>query len=585
VSSGSTAYSEAEAVVVDGAGNVYVAGSFQGLASFGTNTLISPNAYEAFVVKLDAFGNFLWARQTVGSVADYAKSVAVDGVGNVYVAGKFYGTANFGATTLTNSTNGGVFNNDGFVAKLDAAGNFLWAKQTGSTNGDVRSVAVDGSGNSYLTGLFQGTVSFGGTTLTNTIPDHNAFIAKMDTAGNFLWARQVAGGTNKAEAVALDGIGGVYLIGEFSGTATFGATTLANSGGRSTFIAKLDTSGNALWAKQTGGSAYYNRGKSVAADGAGNVVVAGQIVAGLIGDTTSFGAITVTNNSGKDIAFAAKLDSAGNFLWARQGGGTTNHSGYSVALDGAGSAYLAGAFSDSGSFGTNTLVSRGSTDAFVTKLDTAGNFLWAKQAGGSTDDFAGSVAADGSGNVYLAGSYRGMASFGDTTLTNGNGPFGGAFITKLGIPVPPVITAQPVGQTFGLGGGVVLGVAANGTALKYQWQFNRTNIVGATNAALALNNLTVANVGAYRVIVSNAAGGVTSQEVSLLFFGDLKFYSGTTLAGPIGQQFRVDYTDVLGGVSNWLTLTNVTLPASPYLVIDPTSPGRTNRFYRAVPLP
>ena len=88
-------------------------------------------------------------------------------------------------------------------------------------------------------------------------------------------------------------------------------------------------------------------------------------------------------------------------------------------------------------------------------------------------------------------------------------------------------------------------------------------------------------------MVSSTAGGTTtSQAAKLLFFGDLKFPAVIVLAGPVGQQFRVDYTDVVTATTtNWLTLTNLTLPYSPYLVIDLASPGRTNRFYRAVPLP
>ncbi len=150
----------------------------------------------------------------------------------------------------------------------------------------------------------------------------------------------------------------------------------------------------------------------------------------------------------------------------------------------------------------------------------------------------------------------------------------------------PVITTQPLGQSFALGGGVTLSVSATDSGLSYQWQFNGTNILGATSLTLTLANLSATNAGAYRVVVSRSAGGTTtSQAANLLFFGDLKFPAATVLAGPVGQQFRVDYAEVLNSVTNWLPLTNVTLPYSPHLVIDLASPGKTNRFYRAVPLP
>ncbi|HTI68451.1 MAG TPA: ice-binding family protein [Candidatus Limnocylindria bacterium] len=154
--------------------------------------------------------------------------------------------------------------------------------------------------------------------------------------------------------------------------------------------------------------------------------------------------------------------------------------------------------------------------------------------------------------------------------------------------VGPILTEQPLAQTFALGGGVTLSVAALGSGLSYQWQFNGKNIAGATNPILNLSALSSANAGAYHVIVSSTAGGsVTSHDavLQLLSFGDLKLYAGITLTGTVGQKFRVDYAEVvIAGPTNWLVLTNITLPVSPYLVIDPQSPAQAKRFYRAVPL-
>jgi hypothetical protein len=150
----------------------------------------------------------------------------------------------------------------------------------------------------------------------------------------------------------------------------------------------------------------------------------------------------------------------------------------------------------------------------------------------------------------------------------------------------PIITTQPLAQSFTLGAGATLSISVMGTGLTYQWQRDGTDIPGATNSTLNLANLLLTQAGAYHVVVNSIAGGaVTSQDalLVLLSFGDLKFYAGITLTGTVGQQFRVEYTEALG-IANWLTLTNLTLPFSPYLVIDPNSPGQAKRFYRAVPL-
>jgi alpha-tubulin suppressor-like RCC1 family protein len=198
----------------------------------------------------------------------------------------------------------------------------------------------------------------------------------------------------------------------------------------------------------------------------------------------------------------------------------------------------------------------------------------------------GTLVAWGSGRVNTGAS----SQFGQSIIpTNLSGvtaiAAGGAFTVAVGI-VSASITAQPVNQSFSLGGGATFGVDATGTGLSYQWQFNGTNIIGATSPTLSLSNLSLADAGPYRVRVSGISGStVTSQTANLSFFGDLKFLATATLAGSVGQQFRVDYAEVLVGVTNWLTLTNVTLPISPYVVIDPDSRGRTNRYYRAVPLP
>ncbi len=153
------------------------------------------------------------------------------------------------------------------------------------------------------------------------------------------------------------------------------------------------------------------------------------------------------------------------------------------------------------------------------------------------------------------------------------------------VPPLPEITGMPAGQTFTLGASVTLGV--NLAGLGYQWQFNGTNLAGANGPTLTLANLTPGNAGTYQVVITNFSGSpITSVPSTLLFFGDLQQYAGTILAGPVGQQFRVDYADVVvPGTTNWQVLTNLALPSSPFLLIDPNSAGKPRRFYRAVILP
>lgn len=148
----------------------------------------------------------------------------------------------------------------------------------------------------------------------------------------------------------------------------------------------------------------------------------------------------------------------------------------------------------------------------------------------------------------------------------------------------PLLATVPTSQTFGPQG-TTLSVTATGTApLAYQWQLNGTNLPNATDATFAIaGNATGA--GRYTVTVTNVLGAATSAEALLLFFDGLRFYAGMSLTGVVGRQYRVDFADIAGGVTNWVALTNLTLTANPVMVIDPTSAGLTNRSYRAVLLP
>ena len=205
-----------------------------------------------------------------------------------------------------------------------------------------------------------------------------------------------------------------------------------------------------------------------------------------------------------------------------------------------------------------------------------------------------SYSSSNPGVATVSGNTVTITGAGSTTITasqGGNATYlpasSVAQTLSVSAPAPPVIGTPPAGQAFTLGSAVTLSVGASGTGpLLYQWQFNGMNMAGANAAMLALTNLSATNAGAYRVVVSNAVGTVTSLPVDLYFYGDLKLIAATVLAGSIGQQYRVDYADVVTvGTTNWLTLTNVALPYSPFLVVDPSSPGRTQRYYRAVPVP
>ncbi|MDY6986929.1 MAG: SBBP repeat-containing protein, partial [Thermodesulfobacteriota bacterium] len=223
-------------------------------------------------------------------------------------------TATFGAGEANETTLTSAGSYDIFVAKYAPSGALLWAKQAGGTSsawGD--GIATDGSGNSLVTGSFEGTATFGAgeaneTSLTSAGgPD--IFVAKYASSGALLWAKQAGGADyDEGEGIAIDGSGNCLVTGFFEGTATFGAgeaneTTLTSAGNFDIFVAKYAPSGALLWAKQAGGI-YSDQGYGLAIDGSGNCLVTGSFEG-----TATFGAganQTPLTSAGGDDIFVAK---------------------------------------------------------------------------------------------------------------------------------------------------------------------------------------------------------------------------------------------------------------------------------------
>jgi len=363
---GSPNYDYAYGVAVDASGNVcvggYTGGVLPGQTSFGGD--------DAFVRKYDGSGNELWTRQFGTSSGDAVVGVAVDSSGNVYVAGITGGA-------LPGQTSSGGW--DAFVRKYNGSGNVLWTRQFGTSASDYAyGVAVDGSGNVCVAGYTDGALP--GQTSSGS---RDAFVRKYDGSGNVLWTRQFGtSASDYAYGVAVDASGNVYVTGE-----TWGALPGQTfSGYYDAFVRKYDDSGNELWTRQFGTS-YWDEARGVAVDSFGNVYVAGSTRGVLPGQTSS----------GYSDAFIRKYDGSGNELWTRQFGTSDSDEARGVAVDASGNVCVAGYFYGWDSWGTFY------NHVFVRKYDGPGNELWTRQFGSLGYDYAEGVAADASGNVYVAG--------------------------------------------------------------------------------------------------------------------------------------------------------------------------------------
>ncbi|QRK06824.1 hypothetical protein JQX13_43315 [Archangium violaceum] len=257
-------------VAVDGAGNVVVAGRFNGSVDLGGGTLSSSGQYDLFVVKFDGALRHVWSRAFVEGSGQMSVDVAVDGSGNVVLAGAFGEDVNFGGAWLTSSGQ-----RDIFVAKLSGSGQHLWSKRFGDAGDQfATSVSTDGAGNVVLTGGFGGRVGFGGATLASVGPT-DIFLAKLTGTGSHLWSQRFGDELGqKGLQVATDAAGNIVTTGSYVGYVDFGAGPLENEGDYKVYVAKFDAAGAFLWSQ-----AFVNEGESFGAnlglDGRGDVLLSG----------------------------------------------------------------------------------------------------------------------------------------------------------------------------------------------------------------------------------------------------------------------------------------------------------------------
>jgi hypothetical protein len=402
---GGSGTDQIRALVVDAAGNVFVAG--YSTASWGSPVRAYTYGADAFVAKLDASGNLLWNTFLGGDGTDYAYSVFAGADGSIYVAGS--SDATWGSPIRSYS-----YLDDAFAAKLDGNGTLVWNAFLGAGNTDYAyAIAADGGGNVYVAGQ---SYSTWGEPVRAYTAACDGFVAKLTSTGTVTWNTFLGGSGNDYihYGMALDGSGNVYIAG--TSAATWGAPLRAYTASDDAFAAKLDTAGNLLWNTFLGGSGS-DYGLDIALDAAGNIYLSGT------GDA-AWGS-PIRAYTGDADAFAVKLDSSGGLLWNTFLGGSGIDYGYSIAVDGNGNVYIGG--HSSVSWGTPERAYTADYDAYAAKLDAGGALLWSTFLGGSSGDYGYAIAVDGLGNVYLGG-YSG-ASWGTPVraYTLGND----AFVAKI----------------------------------------------------------------------------------------------------------------------------------------------------------
>jgi hypothetical protein len=439
-------------VVTDASGNIYVTGGFGGylgttITIGGTSITSTNGADNVFVAKLNPSGSAVWVKNFGGATYTdghgIGKGVAVDGSGNVYVTGVYYGTAfPFGSTTLASTDTVTYSVGEIFITKLDNSGNPVWAKSAGGKQGDIPyAIAVDNSGNAYITGLFcSKDISFGSTTLnspnnTNYPSPYDMFVAKYNSSGAVQWAKNYGGSDNDGpNSIAVDAAGNVIIAGTFQSPAlSFGSQTITAAAYFNMFYVKLDASGNEQWAKTgTGG---YTYAYGVSTDAGNNIYLTGTYSAA----SFSIGSASASSSSSGYNYYIAKCDPSGDGVWIRNTTTVGNSYGLGIDTDPAGNSVATGYFTDQYMIfnGNDTLTNFNTSgyneDVFLAKYDASGNLTFIQSAGGQYRDMPSSVSIDPFGNTILTGTYKSPTmAFGGLSVTNSYVSYDDIYIAKMG---------------------------------------------------------------------------------------------------------------------------------------------------------
>jgi gliding motility-associated-like protein len=348
-----------------------------------------------------------WLLKGGGTTIDEGLDISIDGAGNTYTTGYFSGTAQFGPSITLSSS--GI--TDIFIAKTDPLGNYVWVEKAGGMGPDKGlSIKTDASGNSYITGYYQISATFGSTVINSVGNSQDIFLAKYNSLGILQWVKSAGGPMGDiGNSVNIDNLGNVYITGQFSGTANFGSNILTSmidpiTGTYSfdVFTAKYNASnGNIIWVKK-GSASHTDRGIDLACDPSGNIYVTGQFSDTITFDQTHY------NNMSNSI-FLIKYDPSGVEQWFRYIGGSTQCISYGLTVDQNSNVFITGDF-------LNQLIFFGSPNynltntypqsIFVAKYDPAGNFIWANSDGSNSEVTARNIAVDDSSNTYVTGSFK-----------------------------------------------------------------------------------------------------------------------------------------------------------------------------------
>ena len=401
----------------------YVLGGTSNSGATGNKTSANYGDYDYWVIKLDAAGDKVWENSFGGTNTENLNSIQQANDGGYVLGGiSFSGISG-------NKTNTWYGSADGWLLKLDAAGNKVWDQSFGGTSIDaINAVHTNSDGGYILAGTSTSGISGNKTSPNYGLTDF--WLLKVDANGNKLW-EQSFGGTFSDGALCLDVTrDGGYIIGGPASSGISGTKTSPGYGGSDYWVVKVDSSGNEQWENSFGGSLGDTLVKVLQTSDDG-YILGGFSSSGVSGNKTS------TNYGGSDF-WVIKLDSSGNKVWENAFGGAGNEElrGLALAADGG---YLLGGYSGSIVSGNKTSPNFGGADYWILKLDADGNKLWEQSFGGTSDDYLYALQETQDGGIILGGYSSSPVSGNKTSPQYGASDF---WVIKLEMPRPELTIAR-----------------------------------------------------------------------------------------------------------------------------------------------
>ena len=345
--------------------------------------------------------------------------VAIDSSDNIYITGTSQGANLFGKNVTSGTTD------DIFVAKLNSSGVVQWVYAAGGTGRDRgRKIALDSSGNIYVTGYYWSTVDFGGGNVTSN-GNWDAFLLKLNSSGTFQWVKSYGSTLNDlGRDVAIDSNDNIYMLGNYRGTVDFGGGDENGAVNGDIFLVKFNSSGVFQWVYTAGASAA-DDSRALALDSNDNPYITGSF-----SGTVDFGGGNITAANTDDL-FILKLNSSGAYQNIYTSNIFTTQKGKGLAVDSSGNIYATGTFSGTVDFGGGNITTSGN-DIYLLKLNSSFAFQWVKRFavdnGGAGLALGLAVTVDEDGNVYSVGQIGSTIDLG-----GGSQGFGGqndAYIVK-----------------------------------------------------------------------------------------------------------------------------------------------------------